>query len=225
MHPPASNRHVARRRGPLFALFLVAASALAVTAVPSGAAAAMQVGRDSSRGALEDTVKAGLKDPQSVEAKEENAELAQLAAAAELAVGEILENAWKLPLASGVYRLTARFGQCSGLWSHCHTGLDFAAPEGTPILALANGTVTTTDWAGAYGNRTIVTLEDGTDIWYCHQSAFGAKVGDQVVGGQPIGFVGTTGNSTGPHLHLEVRPGGGDAVDPFQALTVHGLQP
>ena len=206
----------------------VLAAVLAMAALLAGstaAAGAVQVGRDSSRQALEDTVKAGLKEPRSGQAKEENAELAELAANAEQAVQEILENAWKLPLDAGVYRLTARFGQCSGLWSHCHTGLDFAAPEGTPILALANGTVTTTDWAGAYGNRTIVTLEDGTEIWYCHQSAFGAKVGQQVVGGQPIGFVGTTGNSTGPHLHLEVRPGGGDAVDPFQALTVHGLQP
>jgi murein DD-endopeptidase MepM/ murein hydrolase activator NlpD len=209
-------------------LGLVLASVLAMAALLAGttaASAAVQVGRDSSRQALEDTVKVGLKEPRSGQAKEENAELAQLASIAEQEVLKILENAWRLPLASGVYRLTARFGQCSGLWSHCHTGLDFAAPEGTPILALANGTVTTTDWAGAYGNRTIVTLEDGTEIWYCHQSAFGSKVGDQVVGGQPIGFVGTTGNSTGPHLHLEVRPGGGDAVDPFQALTVHGLQP
>ena len=200
-------------------------AALALVAAPGSASASVQVATDSSRHALEDTTKAGLKDPQSGQAKEENAELAKLAASAEQAVAEILDNAWQLPLASGVYRITARFGQCSGLWSHCHTGLDLAAPEGTPILAVANGTVTTTDWAGAYGNRTIITLEDGTEIWYCHQSAFGAEVGDQVVGGQPIGFVGTTGNSTGPHLHLEVRPGGGDAVDPFQALTVHGLQP
>ncbi len=200
-------------------------AAVVLAAAPSGASAAVQVGRDSSRDALEETTKAGLKDPQSGQAKEENAELAKLAASAEQAVAEILDNAWQLPLAAGTYRITARFGQCSGLWAHCHTGLDMAAPEGTPVLAVANGTITTTDWAGAYGNRTIITLEDGTEIWYCHQSAFGAEVGDQVVGGQPIGFVGTTGNSTGPHLHLEVRPGGGDAVDPYQALTVHGLEP
>ena len=201
-----------------FLLGLAAASLLVVTGGTPASAG-------SSGQAIEAKAGIEVKPPQSGEAKEENAELAQLAAAAEQAVGEILENAWKLPLDSGVYRLTATFGQCSGLWSHCHTGLDFAAPEGTPILAIANGTITTTDWAGAYGNRTIMTLEDGTEVWYCHQSQFGAEEGDQVVGGQPIGFVGTTGNSTGPHLHLEVRPGGGDAVDPFQALTVHGLSP
>ena len=85
--------------------------------------------------------------------------------------------------------------------------------------------ITETGWAGAYGNRTVMTLEDGTELWYCHQSAFGVEPGDQVVGGQPIGLVGATGNTTGPHLHLEVRPGGGDAVDPFQALVVHGVRP
>ncbi len=147
------------------------------------------------------------------------------AAEAEEAAAELAANTWHLPLAAGSYRLSSTFGECSALWSQCHTGLDLAAPAGTPVLSVAGGVVTETSYAGAYGNRTIVTLEDGTDIWYCLQSAFGAKVGDQVVGGQPIGFVGTTGNSTGPHLHLEVRPGGGDAVDPFRALTVHGLQP
>ena len=215
-------RVVTRMHAPLLGSVL---AALALVAAPSGASAAVQVGSDSSRDALEETTKAGLKDPQSDQAREENAELAKLAASAELAVAEILKNAWQLPLAAGTYRLTAEFGQCSGLWAHCHTGLDFAAPQGTPVLAIANGVITTTDWAGAYGNRTILTLEDGSEIWYCHQSAFGVEVGDQVVGGQPIGLVGSTGNSTGPHLHLEVRPGGGDAVDPFQALSVHGLRP
>ena len=56
---------------------------------------------------------------------------------AEQVVGEILKNAWHLPIQQGVYHLTAGFGECSSLWSHCHTGLDFAAPEGTPIVAVA----------------------------------------------------------------------------------------
>ena len=124
-----------------------------------------------------------------------------------------------------MYHLTARFGQCSGLWSHCHTGLDFAAPEGTPIHAIANGTVTDMGSAGAYGNRTIVTLEDGTELWYCHQSAFGVQKGQKVTAGQVIGAVGSTGNVTGPHVHIEVRPGAGDPVDPYQAMIAHGLKP
>ena len=110
-----------------------------------------------------------------------------------------------------------------GLWSSNHTGLDFAAPSGTPIVAVANGVITETGSAGAYGNQTIQTLDDGTEIWYCHQTEIGVNVGDRVIGGQQIGTVGSTGNTTGPHLHLEVRPGGGDPVDPYQALIFHGV--
>jgi len=116
-------------------------------------------------------------------------------------------------------------------------------------VEFADGTITETASAGAYGNRTIETLEDGTQIWYCHQSAFSAEAGDRVTAGEVIGAVGSTGNTTGPHLHFEVRPadrsgttddataaaqepGGGsadslsgDPVDPFGALTGHGLRP
>ena len=123
------------------------------------------------------------------------------------------------------YRLTARFGQSGGLWSSNHTGLDFAAPCGTPIVAVANGTIAATGWDGSYGNHTVQTLDDGTEIWYSHQSSIGVQLGDAVTGGQQIGTVGSTGNSTGPHLHLEVRPGGGDPVDPAGSLAFHGVTP
>jgi murein DD-endopeptidase MepM/ murein hydrolase activator NlpD len=92
-------------------------------------------------------------------------------------------------------------------------------------VAVANGTITKTGDAGAYGNQTVQTLEDGTEIWYCHQTDIGVSPGDKVTSGQQIGTVGSTGNSTGPHLHLEVRPGGGDPVDPYEALVFHGLKP
>jgi len=92
-------------------------------------------------------------------------------------------------------------------------------------MAVAGGTITEVGYSGAYGNRTIETLADGTELWYCHQNTFGTSVGATVKPGQVIGYVGSTGNVTGPHLHLEVHPGGGDPVDPFTALQVHGLQP
>jgi len=135
----------------------------------------------------------------------------------------IAKNQWVLPTTG--YHLTARFGMSGGLWSSNHTGLDFAAPSGTPIVAVADGTITKTGYDGSYGNKTVETLKDGTEIWYCHQSVFSVQPGDRIRGGHRIGSIGATGNVTGPHLHLEVRPGGGDPVDPYNALVHQGLKP
>jgi murein DD-endopeptidase MepM/ murein hydrolase activator NlpD len=190
-----------------------------------GSREGVRVSRDSSRQAMAAATGQEPAPAASNQAREDNAEIAKLAASAEKAAQELARDAWQLPVARGAYRLTAKFGQCSNLWAHCHTGLDFAAPSGTPIRSVAGGVVTGVGWAGAYGNRTIVTLKDGTETWFCHQLDVGVKVGDNVVGGQVIGRVGSTGNSTGPHLHLEVRPGGGDAVDPANALSVRGVTP
>jgi murein DD-endopeptidase MepM/ murein hydrolase activator NlpD len=181
--------------------------------------------RDSAREALGRATGQELGQPRAGQGRQRQGDLRELALNAEKAAKKIAENGWTLPLPAGSYRLSAEFGECSALWSHCHTGLDFAAPSGTPVKAVANGVVTETTYAGAYGNRTILTLDDGTEIWFCHQTSFTVGPGDTVVGGQTIGTVGSTGNSTGPHLHLEVRPGGGDAVDPRQAFIVRGVQP
>ncbi|WP_419996984.1 M23 family metallopeptidase [Streptomyces boninensis] len=120
------------------------------------------------------------------------------------------------------YTLTATFGETSSHWATTHTGQDFAAPTGTPIKALHSGTITESGWAGSYGYRTILTLDDGTEIWYCHQSSI-IKTSGKVTTGDVIGRVGATGNVTGPHLHLEVRPGGGDPVDPMPWLRKNGV--
>jgi len=181
------------------------------------------VSRDSQREALEDAAEQQLQAAAEAQAKERNAALAQLAASAEKHAAKIAANRWVLPVSD--YRLSAHFGQSSSLWSSTHTGLDFAAPSGTPVMSLANGVVTSTEYAGAYGNRVIVTLEDGTEIWFCHLTSFAVNAGDTVSGGQVVGYVGSTGNSTGPHLHLEVRPGAGDPVDPHAALRARGLTP
>lgn len=148
-----------------------------------------------------------------------NDALARLRQGAVQEARNIALDTWVLPMTS--YQLTGTFGETSSLWSTVHTGLDFAGPEGTPIRSVAGGVVTDAGWAGAYGYRTIVTLPDGTEIWYCHQSSIGVDVGQPVDTGQEIGTVGSTGNVTGPHLHLEVRPGGGDPVDPWVALKAH----
>ncbi|KWX02165.1 Peptidase M23 [Carbonactinospora thermoautotrophica] len=127
-----------------------------------------------------------------------------------------------LPLKS--YRITAGFGQVGNRWSRRHTGLDMAAPLGTPVRAVSAGTIISAGWGGPYGNRIKIRHADGTQTWYCHLSAYVRRSG-RVAAGQVIGRVGSTGNSTGPHLHLEVRPGGGAPVNPLTWLRAHGLNP
>jgi murein DD-endopeptidase MepM/ murein hydrolase activator NlpD len=181
------------------------------------------VSRDSRRDAQADAANQELIEAAEAQAKEQHAALEQFAQAAEKQSAKIRENQWVLPLES--YRISATFGASSYLWSSVHTGLDMSAPSGTAIRAIANGVITETGYDGSYGNKTVLTLEDGTELWFCHQTTIDVSVGDTVRGGEVIGTVGSTGNSTGPHLHLEVRPGGGDPVDPFTALLEHGVTP
>ena len=183
------------------------------------------VSRDASRTSGRDAAGKDLRAQAEAENKQRNAALAQLASKAQVQAQKLKANQWVLPVAAGVYHLTARFGDVSYLWSHVHTGLDFAAPSGTPIMAVASGDIDSTEYSGAYGNRTVETLPDGTELWYCHQTSYLVSPGQHVTAGQTIGYVGSTGNVTGPHLHLEVHPGGGDPVDPYAALLVHGVQP
>lgn len=129
---------------------------------------------------------------------------------------------WVLPL--GGYRLTGRYGSVSGLWSSSHTGLDFAAPSGTPIRSIADGVVKESGYDGSYGYKTVVSLPDGGEVWYCHQTAIGVSPGQRVSAGEVIGSVGSTGNSTGAHLHLEIRHGD-TPTDPEAYLAAQGITP
>jgi murein DD-endopeptidase MepM/ murein hydrolase activator NlpD len=181
------------------------------------------ISRDSRRDALDDRADARLVAQAEDQARQRDAALAKLTALAQQQADKLRLNQWVLPVSG--YHLTAGFGEYSGLWSHYHTGLDFAAPSGTPIVAIANGVVTSVGYDGAYGNKTVITLEDGTELWFAHQTSYTVSEGQEVRAGDLIGYVGSTGNVTGPHLHLEVRPGAGDPVDPYQALVVHGLTP
>ncbi|MEV8477270.1 peptidoglycan DD-metalloendopeptidase family protein [Streptomyces sp. NPDC051173] len=131
-------------------------------------------------------------------------------------------GAYTLPV--GSYTLTAGFGQAGNMWSANHTGEDFAAPTGTPVKAIGSGTITHAGWAGAYGYRIVLKLDDGTEVWFCHLSSMVVTSG-KVNSGDVIGRVGATGNVTGPHLHLEIRPDGGAPVDPLPWLRERGLEP
>lgn len=104
--------------------------------------------------------------------------------------------------------ITCRFNSRGSTSPTGHRGLDIAAPTGTPIKAAAGGTVTTAGWNNSYGNMIILSHGNGVQTVYAHCSQLSVSAGQTVTQGQVIGKVGSTGNSTGPHLHLEIRVNG-----------------
>jgi len=154
-----------------------------------------------------------LKDQQAADKKK---------AAEEAARKERLRPKFVLPVTQK--GLSAYFGQAGVNWMSVHTGIDFPVSYGTTVMAATDGTVRT-QWNSAYGNMLILTAKDGTETWYCHLSSYRVSSGTEVKAGTPIAYSGNSGNSTGPHLHFEVRPGGGAAIDPLPWLRSHGLDP
>jgi murein DD-endopeptidase MepM/ murein hydrolase activator NlpD len=102
-------------------------------------------------------------------------------------------------------------------WGRMHEGIDLGAAYGTPIAAAGSGTVIYAGWLGGYGNLTVIDHGGGLATAYGHQSRIAVSVGQQVSRGEVIGYVGSTGHSTGPHLHFEVRING-QPVDPLGYL-------
>lgn len=117
------------------------------------------------------------------------------------------------------------YRQAGGWSSGYHTGVDFPVPTGTSVKAVAPGRVVSSGWAGAYGYEVVIRHEDGKYSQYAHLSALHVKEGQAVSGGQRIARSGSTGNSTGPHLHFEVRlgPGYGTDIDPLAYLRAGGV--
>ena len=182
----------------------------------AGAGATVDVSRDFDRDLLEK------------QAKEQVAQravaLKNLAAKTQQRADQLKKNQWVLPVAG--YRLSARFGASSSLWSSGrHTGLDMSGPSGSTIVSVAAGTVKVSRLRGLLRQPHHRHPQDGTEVWYCHLSRFAASPGDKVDPGQTIGYTGSTGNTTGPHLHIEIHPGGGDPVDPIPVLQQHGVNP
>ncbi|HZG04061.1 MAG TPA: transglycosylase family protein [Streptomyces sp.] len=127
---------------------------------------------------------------------------------------------------SGVGPSTA-YRQSGSSWSSgYHTGVDFPVPTGTSVRAVSRGQVVSAGWGGAYGYQVVVRHADGRYSQYAHLSAISVRAGQQVNAGQRIGRSGSTGNSTGPHLHFEVRtgPGYGSDIDPLAYLRSHGVR-
>jgi murein DD-endopeptidase MepM/ murein hydrolase activator NlpD len=143
-------------------------------------------------------------------------------AAEEAARKERLRPKFAIPVAQ--MGLSAYYGQAGINWMSVHTGIDFPVSYGTTVMAATDGVVTT-QWNSAYGNMMIVTAMDGTETWYCHLSTYRVASGTAVKAGDAIAYSGNSGNSTGPHLHFEVRPAGGSPIDPLPLLRSHGLDP
>ncbi|MEU6592008.1 LysM peptidoglycan-binding domain-containing M23 family metallopeptidase [Streptomyces sp. NPDC046881] len=112
------------------------------------------------------------------------------------------------------------------MWSSgYHTGVDFVVPTGTPVKAVAAGTVVSAGWGGAYGNQVVLRLDDGRYAQYAHLSQLSVSAGQTVTAGRQVGLSGATGNVTGPHLHFEIRttPDYGSDLDPVAYLRAHGV--
>jgi murein DD-endopeptidase MepM/ murein hydrolase activator NlpD len=133
-------------------------------------------------------------------------------------------NSFQLPIA-GSY-VTTGYKTGGALWSSgSHSGVDFRAASGSSVVSVGSGTVVEAGWGGAYGNNVVIRMNDGTYTQYGHLSSISVSVGQQVTPGQQIGLAGSTGNSTGPHLHFEARTTAeyGSDIDPVAYLRSHGV--
>ncbi|MET7686790.1 transglycosylase family protein [Streptomyces sp. NPDC005483] len=119
------------------------------------------------------------------------------------------------------------YRKAGSAWSKgYHTGVDFPVPTGTSVRAVAAGKVVTSGWGGSFGYQVVIRHADGRYTQYAHLSAISVKAGQSVGAGQRIGRSGSTGNSSGPHLHFEVRtgPGFGSDIDPLVYLRAGGIR-
>ncbi|MGD9751698.1 MAG: murein hydrolase activator EnvC [Acidimicrobiia bacterium] len=140
------------------------------------------------------------------------AQLVRVLSQTELAAEEQASRRLSMPIDAPI---TSEFGT---RWGRMHNGVDFESDIGVPIYAAKSGVVIEADWMDGYGQVTVIDHGGGLTTLYAHQSAFEVSAGDHVERGQLIGYVGVTGNSTGPHLHFETRESGAP-VDPRKYLS------
>lgn len=133
-------------------------------------------------------------------------------------------RSWVAPVEA--YTLSAGFDSAGDRWAHRHTGQDFAVPIGTPVRSVGAGRVVRVSCGGGFGIEVVVGHEDGWYSQYAHLASAAVDPGERVLTGQWIGQSGTTGNSTGPHLHFETRltPQLGSGVDPQRWLAERGVR-
>ncbi|UCM88213.1 M23 family metallopeptidase [Streptomyces marincola] len=161
------------------------------------------------------------------------ADAAGAQADAQRAAGEkaaALEKSWVAPIEED-YALTATYGNSGDRWASSHSGQDFAVDVGTPVNAAHSGTVVKAGGNGAgdgpaYGNAIVIKHDDDTYTQYAHLSEVDVEVGEEVSTNDEIGLSGNSGNSSGPHLHFEIRTSAdfGSAIDPVQFLDKQNVQ-
>ncbi|GGY37169.1 peptidase [Streptomyces omiyaensis] len=148
---------------------------------------------------------------------------APAAAASTGSSAQTASTGWVAPVSGGI---STPYRASGSMWSSgYHTGADFIASSGTTVRAVGAGTVVSAGWSGAYGNEVVIQHADGNYSQYAHLSSLSVSAGQSVDGGQQIGLSGSTGNSTGPHLHFEIRtsPSYGADIDPLAYLRQHGV--
>jgi murein DD-endopeptidase MepM/ murein hydrolase activator NlpD len=209
----------------------------AVLAAGLGASVALGAGveaaADTTAASSATGVASAVEAQAAAQAKAAKAVQAEKAAAAKKAA--TVKAAAKKKAASWIdpvknYKLSASFNQAGGMWSHKHSGQDYAVPIGTNVMAAHGGTVVKAGGNGAgdgpaYGNAIVIKHGNGTYSQYAHLSRIDVRVGQVVKTGQHIAASGNTGNSSGPHLHFEIRttPNYGSAVDPVAFLHKQGV--
>ncbi|KOV96047.1 peptidase [Streptomyces sp. NRRL B-1140] len=189
------------------------------TTAASGAASAVQA---------QAAAQAKVAKAEAVKAEKAAKAAAAKKAAEKKAAAKKAKPSWVDPVKK--YTLSASFAQNGGMWAHKHSGQDFAVPSGTQVVATHGGTVVKAGGNGAgdgpaYGNAIVIKHGNGTYSQYAHLSKVEVRIGQIVKTGQEIAKSGNTGNSSGPHLHFEIRttPNYGSAVDPVKFLRAKGV--
>ncbi|CAM5466119.1 peptidoglycan DD-metalloendopeptidase family protein [Streptomyces griseorubiginosus] len=180
----------------------------------------LSIGKKAAAGAAKTGSPAKSSAPKHSSPKPEKAEAKP--AAATQSTGS--SSGYTLPVTGAT--IGTGYHVAGAMWSSgYHTGVDFVVPTGTPLKAVAAGTVVSAGWGGAYGNQVVIKLNDGYYAQYAHLSQLSVSAGQTVSEGQQIGLSGATGNVTGPHLHFEIRttPDYGSDVDPVAYLRSKGV--